>query len=311
MFKFGQYAMLTAMFLLTGCAVAPNAGDVRLELEQMPPSLHEVSSMETGSDNPKFLSCNYGYYEDAYGAHHNKVAIAGYQYALMASNSYHNNVAFNIPGWTHKSHFRGKQGAHAESGFQADVYEHSSQNSVDKVAIIFRGTDSAKDWDANLAIATKSSGRKPAQYHLAMKLYNGVVEQYQGSDSVKAMPQIILVGHSLGGSLAFHVSWYQDNAMLFAFNPSERKWVEGEPTFNNQRYVLREKGEVLGLTRGIRWFNPKDNNLQLAEEYNFTTGSSTRQHSVYYLARGLLLLAAARGDTMAKTIMGRNLGCEV
>ena len=125
------------------------------------------------------------------------------------------------------------------------------------------------------------------------------------------MPKIILVGHSLGGSLAFHVSWNQHNTTLFAFNPSERKWVDGKPPANNQRYILREKGEVLGLTRGIRWFHSKDNNLQLAEEYNFLIGSSTRQHSVYYLARGLLLLAAARGEQMAKIIMERNLGCEV
>ena len=251
--------MVTSLFL-TGCAVAPRNGDIRLELEEMPPSLHEVSSRETGSNNPRFLSCKYRHYEDAYGANHNKLAIASYQYALMASNSYRSNAAFNIPDWTHKSHFRGKQGAHAESGFQADVYEHHSQNSIDKVAIIFRGTDSANDWDANFAVATKSSGRKPAQYHLAMKLYNRVVEQYQAVSAVKStikMPKIILVGHSLGGSLAFHVSWNQHNTTLFAFNPSERKWVDGKPPANNQRYILREKGEVLGLTRGIRWFTPK------------------------------------------------------
>ncbi|BFM48916.1 Mbeg1-like protein [Marinomonas sp. THO17] len=304
-----RFFIFISLIGLVGCA--PLKQEVVLFPDEYAPSTHEVVDFNKPSDRPRFLSCNYEHYADAYSnqvpdnKNHNKAAVAAYKFALMASNSYHDNAFFTIKDWHYVKHYRGKEGSHQEIEFQADIWEYRQQDQVEKIAIVFRGTDGKGDWDANLKLATEHSGRMPAQYQIAKTLYN----QLKSRDEYK-QARVYLVGHSLGGSLAYHVSWYHENVLAFTFNASERKWVSGKAT-KATRYVLRENDEILTRIKFIRYFSPLAPDTVTAEEYDFSLGNSIRQHNMYNFARGLLLLAAANGDSDAKAILNDNLMCEL
>lgn len=290
--------ILSMTILLASCAAPPKIGNVGLPRSFTYSSPHEVTinlPEKYGFDSPVFLSC----YNTTNHRHNGDPTIAKqtYKYALMASNSYHAEATFVIPDWTPTKHYRGDRSGLYEIGFQADQYENPKAK---EIALVFRGTDNSSiDHKANFAMWWPWSGaRAPAQYQFAKNLATQI---HQANPDYK----IILVGHSLGGGMAFHASWDIPNSETYGFDPSPRTWVSGDPQ-PGKRYVVREHGEILQY---IQFWNSLPVDDDKDREFNFIGGTATREHNMYYLARGLLLLATQSGDSKAKETMDTNLGC--
>lgn len=288
--------ILCASLLLASCAIPPKLGDVGPVRAFAYKSWHEVTvnlPEKDGYDSPVFLSC----YNTTNHRHEGDVAMAvlSYKFALMASNSYHSETTFSIPNWTPTKHYRGDRAGNYEVGFQADQYDNETAK---EIALVFRGTDiGSVDNKANFAMWWPwSDARAPAQYQFAQNIAETI-------RSEKPNYKIILVGHSLGGGLAFHASWNIANSETYAFDPSPRVWASGDPKPGN-RYVVREHGEILEY---VQFWNSLPANKEAA--FDFVAGDPVREHNMYYLARGLLLMAAQNGDAEAKTIMDINLDC--
>lgn len=290
---------LLILVILPGCAIPPPKGDTALPREYNYVSEHEVTdnSQRLASDSydsPRFLSCDLTFHEYEGDV---PTAVEAFPFALMASNSYRVEAQFKIPNWSIVKHYRGALSGEYESAFQADLYEKKENGSITAVALVFRGTDSSVDHKANFSLWWPwSNSRAPAQYQIAQNLADAVRKKYPEA-------KLYFVGHSLGGGLAYHASWNQPDSATYVFDPSPRLWVSGEPA-KGRRVIVGEEGEILEY---FQFWNslPADKN----ERYNFISGNVVREHNMYYLARGLMLLAAMNHSSDATTIMEDNFGC--
>lgn len=95
--------------------------------------------------------------------------------------------------------------------FHAEAY----QNKDGKVAIVFEGTGSLKDWANNLSQPFKV----PAQYEAALAFAKKVIEECNLPRCNKN--DIVVTGHSLGGGLAQYVAMSVDaDIKAYTFNPA-------------------------------------------------------------------------------------------
>lgn len=290
---------ILSLFMVSGCAIPSSIGKISSPREYNYVSQHEItdnSQRENGDsfDSPRFLSCDttmHPYEGDV------ETAKETFQFALMASNAYRVEAQFQIPNWTLVKHYRGALSGKYESAFQADLYEKKENGVIIEVSLVFRGTDSSVDNTANFALWWPwSKSRVPAQYQIARTLAFDVRKKYPNA-------KLYFVGHSLGGGLAYHASWTQTGATTYVFDPSPRIWVSGSPA-KGRRVIVREKGEILEYIQVWNYLHSDKD-----ETYNFIGGDAVREHNIYYLARGLLLLSAMNNSELAVTTMENNLGC--
>ncbi|SDU68166.1 Mbeg1-like protein, partial [Desulfobacula phenolica] len=295
----GLYSILLSLLLLSGCALPTPIGKISSPREYNYVSEHEVtdsSQRKNGEsyDSPRFLSCDKTMHPYTGNV---EIAKETFLFALMASNAYRVEAQFDIPGWKLVKHYRGALSGNYESAFQADLYERKQNNVITEVSLVFRGTDSGVDHTANFALWWPwSKSRIPSQYQIAERLAYKIRNLYPNA-------KLYFVGHSLGGGLAYHASWNIDGAITYVFDPSPRLWVDGTPA-KGRRIIVREKGEILEY---IQFWNHLISDNE--ESYNFISGSAVREHNMYYLARGLLLLSAMHNSELADRIMEDNLGC--
>lgn len=295
--RFALVAMLCAS--LAGCAL-PLPKTRQLEPREVPHlRTHEVSDNSgrrdgQSVDSPNFLSCTTNH--DYLVADSSQPIIAeAWPFALMASNSYRTNAYFEIPGWTLKHHFRGAFNSGYGIAYQADVYVRGNEI-PNEVAIVFRGTDHSVDWLTNLSLWWPwSDDRAPAQFIQAEATVRKIEDLYRGL-------RINLVGHSLGGGLAFHVGWTRSNARVFAFNTSPRVWASGEP-IQKDRFDIAETGEVL---RAVQfWRTLPGTKVRM----NFRSAGLVGDHNMYYFARAILYQARKQQNEEAKNAFRLNVGC--
>jgi hypothetical protein len=248
----------------------------------------------------KYASCDYEFYQKGhdgsgkvYSKPYEDVANKAFVYALMASNAYKRYSQFDIPGWDRLP----EEDRHTWTGMEAIVYKSSNS---DKIVVAFAGTNSALDY-----LAANFIPFLKGQYRNADTLIDDIFEKYKNHS-------IIATGHSLGGGLALHASLYRANIDAYAFNTSPRVFQPDNDLDldeTNHRLVVSEKGEILEIVREI-W--PALDRIAFDgpyDEFDFLRDTRVKEHSMYYIARGLTIVAASTGNTLAKAVMQENMGC--
>jgi len=252
----------------------------------------------------QFHSCRVNFYnydevnvgwvfgQDTYAA-----SAAYFSEALLASNSYSDNVRFEGLDWIPILKVQ------RDSGLYAQIYTRSSE----EVAVVFRGTEFESSDDRRANIVSRCDDPN-GQYGQAAKLVRELAMGNVKDSGGKAIEGRItrLVGHSLGGALAAHA--YQKNQHLKRLEHSKVVILNPSPRcheHSSKFIVFREKGEFLDFVPGS--YSPT---------HNFSTVDPVGQHSSYNLARHLLAIAAAGGanpnkeaQAEAMRLLAENVGC--
>lgn len=116
--------------------------------------------------------------------------------------------------------------------FFASLYK---ENNKDNYVLAFRGTDSLADFrSGNNPIFQRQNG-------YALAIFDQVLSSYSPRE-------MTVVGHSLGGGIAIHISLNRTNVKAYSFNGSPVFHSDGVP-FKNSRYSIVEYGDVLKVGR--------------------------------------------------------------
>jgi hypothetical protein len=197
-------------------------------------------------------------------------------YAILSDSAYPRDHPIPLPpGWT-------KVGEKLvpDTGLALVVCERHVGPDLAEVAVVFRGSDERTDWIHNLTPFFR------IQVPPAEKEFTVIVDRYN-----RLGPKIVAAGHSLGGGLAFHMSFVYPNVEAIAFNSSPVTKA-GSKVQPNKRTSIWESGEGLQAPRNavnfarIRWHDVK------RVEVEFLTGSPVKQHRMGDLALNLTKLAA-------------------
>lgn len=156
--------------------------------------------------------------------------LAGHSWlpAQLAFNVYKEQPEFDVSARYHLI----RDFEERKIDFFASLYK---ENDKENYILAFRGTDSLADFEA---------GNNPffqGQNEYALTVYDQVLASYSPKE-------ITVVGHSLGGAIAIHVSLNRANVKAYTFNGSPVFHSDGVP-FENERYSIVEYGEVLKIGR--------------------------------------------------------------
>jgi putative lipase involved disintegration of autophagic bodies len=164
-------------------------------------------------------------------------------YAMMSSNSYHNQDRVYFPlekiDWQLVTASGEKTSSptaeHPLTGLAYDIYQNVNSNDI---VFAFRGTDSKWDYPmSSLAI-----------YSVAYKQAVKAVREYREKHPEK---KIVVTGHSLGGGLALSVS-VRLGIDAITFDPSPRIFDGlGDKHQPAARILIYQEGEVLNKLRRI------------------------------------------------------------
>lgn len=204
-----------------------------------------------------------------------ETAKHSWKYAQLAQNAYCRPNSFNVSYYYEKI----RDYIHNDISFFATLYRDKKTN---EMVLVFRGTDSFKDF------ATGNNPFKQQQNSYALTIYDEIKTKY--------LPKkFIVVGHSLGGGIAIHVSLNRENVIAYSFNGSPV--FKNRKGFENKRYSIVERGEILKLPRMFR----KD----AEQEYtsiNCTHGDPITQHSMESLANCLTQIAGIEDVEARKSL---------
>jgi hypothetical protein len=244
----------------------------------------------------RYASKDPGFYHNVYGASYKNIAKESFIYSLMASNVYEEyeggKPEFYIHGWN-----KLEEKTHTWKGMGAHVYK--STNPPERIVIAFEGTNSKSivDWIfGNLNLYWKG------QYSDAEELIDRISAEHPDST-------IVTTGHSLGGGLAIHAALYHKNVDAYAFNSSPRIFHPGEIHNSESKITLISENEDVLEELRAQWNALKD--IELTGPYNefdfldlkTNNQSQISEHAIYYIARGLTIVAAEAGDEDAKIIL--------
>jgi len=196
-----------------------------------------------------------------------QAAVESWQYAQMAANTYKPHRTFKLPPTI--KHVR-----HVDNdniGFAYSVFERVSDGTVTEVILSFRGTDNFMDWPlGNIA---------PLQNRAGYRVYHSLREETPDETP------ITVIGHSLGGAIAQHVSLRKPNANAFVFNTSTRFYRGSDPQ-SNEILMLSEYGDA---NAPLRWFSiaPKSR----SNIVSCTIGDPFTNHAMATLAACLTIFA--------------------
>jgi len=277
---------LMSIVLINGLFFGCSIKEVKL------PEAHKIDtpSIYSCSTLPLIKKSN----NEEYSEQEKEIAKKYFIYALFSSNSYKDKAYFSIPNWKRVKRYT------AHTGFSADVYEKTINSKIEEVVIAFRGTNGLF-FDSLFANLTFS---KNGQYKNSDNLFDKILENKRYT-SVKK----VVVGHSLGGGLALHVSAKYDNVDAYVFNPSPRLFIDkNDEVKKNKRIIIHEEGEILEKISKVLKNALKKIDYDIYA-YDFFDKHLFKSHSIYPLARGLLLLSAVNNDELAIEIQNEIAHC--
>jgi hypothetical protein len=211
-------------------------------------------------------------------------------YAILSSRAYWdtaNNKDFPLPpGWSEVKNARKMDD---RSGFAATVFELNNPK-LSEVAVAFRGTDQKRDWiQENLRPSSNQKSYAEEEIKSVMKAY------------ADPTLRIVATGHSLGGGLAYYVSFTHPRVEAITFDSSPRIGVRTKSLNNNLRVGIYEHGEILGTVRKVasKWIGRRAWDSIAQKEFQFVDFDFSKrgtypdaQHSIYSLANNLVQLSA-------------------
>jgi len=275
---------------ITGCNLARNL-DKPYQKVGGPPIVPEKSLAIYGGNHPncsdvKFASTDYEHYRNFREQRYFDIAVESFQYAWMSSNTYE-----DYEGKKPKFHFCSPERTNCTweqierkrkwSGLGYHIYRSAVNNTI---AIAFEGT---KRDSINDSIFGNFTLLGYGQYAQARRL---VKKQIAENPNMR----IVTTGHSLGGALAIHAAIHHDNVTAYTFNTSPLVHPPLIKQLSNSRIVvISEDRDILSQFRS-RFFkisikiNPDDSYT----EFDFVHSDNITEHSIYYLTRGLTMVAA-------------------
>jgi hypothetical protein len=302
---FKPFIVAIVSLLLPSCSTS-NLHETYCPSRAVVKKLHPLDASK-GCDDTDWLpyrSCGYDFwncerYRKVWTNDSDSVVQAkeNFKYAMMANNSYRHDkdtIFYEIPGWTQVSRME------SDSGLALDVYKRLKKGKVVELAVVYEGTNFShlNDWKFNFALIP------PNQYIEARSHLEALKARYPG------VP-ITAVGHSLGGGLALNMSMLFDGVNAVGFNASPRAfWGNENPSNSNQRIYNYESGEILtSISRAYMRARLSDAQMKRVR-YNFLDFTNLTQpiheHSMYYISRGLILVAIKGGSTEAAKAFVKN-----
>lgn len=235
-----------------------------------------------------------------------RLAARAWPYAQIAYNSYHREEAdararpFKLP-----SRFKATAGGKHENddiGLAYDVLTEDNLDGSFNLIFAFRGTEGGIDLLGLTECDWKYGNHRVLQHERAL----GRVKQYLVDlpylplDSAR-LKHVILVGHSLGGGIATHVSYRVPGAWVYGFNSSPKFFrprpYEATATDEEwRRLSITTRGEVLKAVR-----LPAREATQLYLPVRCSGGGPLKRHSMLGLATCLTRIAAEQGNGSSRT----------
>ena len=218
-------------------------------------------------------------------------------YAIMSNNAYCRRYPIPLPaGWREVEELRypypqAKELAMQDRrqglvGLALAVFAKEHQGRLEEVVVAFRGTDSLNDSFQNFAPFYRNQV-KPAR-----EKFQEILDHYSGKAA-----KITATGHSLGGGLAFHMSFAFPDIEAIAFNASPVIKAGLRVHYDNKKTSVWESGEILQIFRNMvairpRWWNVK------RVEYRFEHADFLNQHFMEDFALNIAKLGALQSTDL-------------
>jgi hypothetical protein len=202
-------------------------------------------------------------------------ALLGYEYAQMAENTYKPYNTFTLP----KSILNVENVDSDWSGLAYSIFHRKESGELKEVILSFRGTENNwvwfKDWIAGNILGL--------QNNRGLNVYKELRKHTPSNTP------ITVIGHSLGGAIALHISLREDNVKTFVFNTSSR-FTRGE-ALDNERHSYAEYADVNKILR-VFAIDPKWKH----SIYSCTFGNPIKNHAQDDLAACLTFCASKTED---------------
>jgi len=295
-------SIVIVMLFIHGCTEPGiRIGDDELRPEDLPMPVPRKDIFVNYGEHPfcsniKFASNDFDHYDGVHNTEYYDAAKRSFRFAWMSSNAYEDYDG-KKPQYVFSRWIQVGEKVTTWRGMGAHVY---LSEDLGKVVIAFEGTnfDSPRDWFfGNLNLFWKG------QYNEAYKLAKNVKREYPKA-------KIITTGHSLGGGLAIHVALKIDGVETYAFNSSPRVFAPDRiETPNSSIVLISENNEALNKIRAI-WSTL--DGYEEYSEFDFLNTDILTEHSIYYIGRGLAMVAASTDDPfyvdIAESILRDNKG---
>jgi hypothetical protein len=170
------------------------------------------------------------------------------------------------------------------------LYSNDNLKQVEKIIVAFTGTNSIRDWGANLF---PTDGR--VHYGFARSYILNLIPELK--EKYSDIP-IIVTGYSLGGGLAVHVTKHKDTShfidQTWVFNSSPKTYADGK--LDDRIWSVSIDNEILVYLRGIFKILPGVTGLgskesHTAEKFPLDNSNTFYAHSRWLLAREMLHVA--------------------
>ena len=216
-------------------------------------------------------------------------------YAIMSNNAYCRRFPIPLPaGWREVEELRHpaieqtlQDRDHGLVALGLAVFEKEHQGRLEEVVVAFRGTDSLNDSFQNFAPFYRNQV-KPAR-----EKFQEILDHYAGKAA-----KITATGHSLGGGLAFHMSFAFPDIEAIAFNASPVIKAGLRVHYDNKKTSVWESGEILQVFRNMvtllrpRWWNVD------RVEYRFEHADFLNQHFMEDFALNIAKLGALQSTDL-------------